>query len=124
MTLEEIKEALSKNMVVYYKNANYIVARSGDEYFIVCLDGNSHTIGLTHDDGITMNGQMEDFFMLRGTEDMITQLVRDDIKNIMSAAGIGDYDFLTSVLSLRYDKLTAAELNENYIEMKGNECLR
>ena len=124
MTLEEIKEAVNKHIEVYYKSSNYVVTRSGDEYFIMAL-GNGHTIGLTHMDDVTMNGKEEDFFMMRSSEDMIELLVASDIKDIMASAEYADYEFLANVLKgsgfKQYGKMTAAELHTEYMEMESNK---
>lgn len=125
MTLAEIKEALDKNIEVYYKNQNYVITRSGDKYFIMCLDGHDYTTGLTLDDGITMNGKDEDFFIIEGTEDVIDQLVKNDIRIIFENGAHEDYEFLANVLTgegfTQYNKMTAAELHTEYMEMKSNK---
>ena len=124
MTLEEIKEAVNKNIEVYYKNSNYVVTRSGDEYFIMCLDGNAHTIGLTWADDLTMNGKEKDFFMMRSSEDMIRLLVDNDIRIIFENGAHEDYEFLSNVLTgegfTQYNNMNAAELHREYMEMESN----
>ena len=64
MTLNEIKDAVLSGKIVHWANALYVVTY-GDktkEFYIVCTD-NKSTIGLTHRDGITMNGEPEDFYI-------------------------------------------------------------
>ena len=63
MKLNEIKQALAEGRKVYHGNKNYEVIRDKiGQYLIVC-SFNGYTIGLTHKDGQTMNGEESDFFM-------------------------------------------------------------
>ena len=64
MTLDEIKAAVLAGKLVHWANALYVVKYSEQtkQFFIVCLD-NQHTIGLTWRDGVTMNGEPEDFYI-------------------------------------------------------------
>lgn len=125
MTLTEIKDAVDKNIEVYFKSINRVVTRSGDEYFIMCLDGSSNTIGLTWNNGITINGEEEDFFMVDGTENIVELLVQNDIKIIMENGKNEDYEFLNAVLTgegfTQYSKMTASELHIEYMEMRINK---
>ena len=67
MTLEEIKNAVLEGKMVYCGNTNYKVIRSKiafDEYeFLIVCQSNGYTVGLTWKDGITMNGQENEFFI-------------------------------------------------------------
>lgn len=61
MTLDEIKNALKKGLTVYWSNEAYIVYEDRiGHYLIEHLNGSC--IGLTHVDGITLNGDECDFF--------------------------------------------------------------
>jgi len=62
-TLADIKDAVRAGKSVRYGNDLYKVVetRQGDDFQIVCL-WNGYTIGLTHTDGVTMNGKIEDFY--------------------------------------------------------------
>ena len=63
MTLIEIKTAVDKGSTVYWGNVNYVVIKDRfGEYMIKCVD-NDHCIGLTHKDGITLNGEQHEFSM-------------------------------------------------------------
>ncbi len=75
MTLIDIKEAVSKGKTVCWKNLGYRVHKSTgvglddnmepapyENYSIVFTD-NGYTIGLTQLDGVTINGEEEDFFV-------------------------------------------------------------
>lgn len=61
MTLEEIKTAVESGKVVYWSTILYTVIKdSKGEFLIKC--GNSY-IGLTWQDGITLNGKEDQFFI-------------------------------------------------------------
>lgn len=63
MTLQEIKDAHADGKTVCWSNVGYQVrGKDPDNLSIVCI-GNNHCIGLTHQDGITMNGKPEEFFI-------------------------------------------------------------
>lgn len=68
MKLEEIKDAILEGKKVFWKNIGYEVIKGKFEYLIVWdLGGRSENCtGLTHTDGITMNGEEEDFFCYEG----------------------------------------------------------
>ena len=66
MTLEEIKAAVDAGKTVHWATYSYEVVKGhgkaiGD-WFVVCID-NGSTIGLTHRDEVTMNGEPEQFFI-------------------------------------------------------------
>jgi len=62
MPLDEIKAAVDAGKIVNWSNCLYVVEKWSDGYNIVC-QSNQHAIGLTHTDGVTMNGKEEDFFL-------------------------------------------------------------
>ena len=69
MTLDEIKAAVDRGETVCWSHDGYEVhkwAPTGQNpagsYEIVCLH-NDHAIGLTRLDGVTMNGDPEDFYV-------------------------------------------------------------
>lgn len=121
MNLAEIKQAVDNGIQVNYKSANYVVVKSGSEYFIMCLNGDKHTIGLEWMDGMGMNGKEEDFFMMRSSEDMIKMLIKQDIEDIMENAKNDDYRFITDILMgkfIPYGKKNAADLHEDYMDLE------
>jgi hypothetical protein len=64
MTLEEIKAAVEAGHVVHWHNSAYkVVKDSLGQWLVKCTD-NGHCIGLTFSDGVTMNGEPEEFFMV------------------------------------------------------------
>ena len=64
MTLDEIKAAVLAGKTVHWANSLYVVKYHDKikQFDIVCLS-NNHCIGLTHRDGVTMNGQPEEFYI-------------------------------------------------------------
>ena len=61
MELQDIKKSVDRGETVYWKNPGYQVVKNGTSYDILCLQNDSR-IGLTHQDGITMNGNENDFY--------------------------------------------------------------
>lgn len=63
MTLEEIKEAVEAGKKVYAGNESYEVIKDRiGQWWIRCVH-NESCIGLTWRDGVTMNGEPEDFYI-------------------------------------------------------------
>lgn len=65
MLLSEIKQAIDDGKRVFWCNAAYEVIKDKlGQYMIKChLNGSS--IGLTHLDGVTLNGEEAEFFIPR-----------------------------------------------------------
>ncbi len=62
MTLTEIKAAVEAGRKVYWASKNYeVIKDSIGQWLILCLI-NGSCIGLTWQDGVTMNGAEVDFF--------------------------------------------------------------
>jgi hypothetical protein len=64
MNVKEIKQAVDKGLTVKWANDLYDVVKGKDDYYIIC-SSNSHCIGLTHKDGITLNGEESKFYIKR-----------------------------------------------------------
>jgi len=66
MELAEIKAAVLAGETVHWASSAYVVTHAGDDadrgFCIVCTLNDS-AIGLTWRDGVTMNGDVEDFYM-------------------------------------------------------------
>jgi len=63
MNLEQIKTALATGQRVYWVHNGYEVIRDSlGHYLIQYEDG--HCIGLTHRDGVTLNGKEREFFTI------------------------------------------------------------
>lgn len=66
MQLEEIKRAVDAGQVVHWANDGYRVIKGGlGRYLIVYGMGTTrmNCIGLTHQDGRTLNGRPEEFYV-------------------------------------------------------------
>ena len=62
MNLQAIKVAINDGQIVHWKNSSYTVKLDQlSRYVIVCTNGS--TIGLTWNDGVTMNGKEADFYV-------------------------------------------------------------
>lgn len=62
MTLPEIKAAVERGERVYWSSIAYKVVKDCLGQWLIVCSYNGYTIGLTWQDGITMNGQPEEFF--------------------------------------------------------------
>lgn len=63
MTLSEIKQAIAEGKKVHWSNEIYEVVKDNiGQYLIECIS-NKHCIGLTWNDGVTLNGKPEDFYI-------------------------------------------------------------
>lgn len=63
MTAEEIRTAINEGKKVYWNSPIYkVIKDSKDQYLIVCTQ-NQYTVGLTHQDGTTLNGNEEEFIL-------------------------------------------------------------
>jgi hypothetical protein len=63
MTVEAIKKAVSAGFPVYWVTNNYRVILDSIGQFLIHSQFNDHYIGLTHQDGVTLNGSEDQFFM-------------------------------------------------------------
>ena len=63
MKLEEIKASVESGETVHWANTAYRVIKANNGGWLVICDTNGYCIGLTHLDGVTMNGEEEDFFI-------------------------------------------------------------
>ena len=63
MTLQEIKDAVVDGEMVHWQCDGYVVVcDKHGQWFITCLD-NGHSIGLTWQDGVTLNAKEDDFYI-------------------------------------------------------------
>jgi hypothetical protein len=62
-TLDEIKNAVNEGKKVYWSSDIYEVKYDEytEKYYVICITNDSMH-GLTWNDGITLNGKMEDFY--------------------------------------------------------------
>lgn len=63
MTLEEIKTAAKAGFVVNWSNSGYtVICDNKDNWLIYCTLNDTY-IGLTWQDGVTLNGKPEQFYI-------------------------------------------------------------
>ena len=63
MNAEEIRQAINEGKKVFWRSMYYEVIKDNlEQYFIRCVL-NDHCIGLTHLDGVTLNGNESDFYI-------------------------------------------------------------
>lgn len=63
MTLSEIKQAIANGQTVHWSNDGYIVIKDSLNQYLIKFVSNNFCIGLTHQDGITLNGDESDFYI-------------------------------------------------------------
>jgi len=63
MTIDEIKQALSEGKEVRWSTDNYRVIKDKIGQYLIHSQFNNYYIGLTHQDGVTLNGKEEDFYI-------------------------------------------------------------
>lgn len=64
MTVTEIKTAVDQGKNVYWSTLLYkVIKDTKNQYLIVCTS-NNHTIGLTWQDGVTLNAKESEFFIV------------------------------------------------------------
>ena len=62
MTLEQIKQAVQAGRTVHWVSTAYRVICDRLGRFLILCDANQDCIGLTHRDGVTLNGRESQFF--------------------------------------------------------------
>lgn len=70
MNLAEIKQAIADGQKVYWSNKAYEVIKDKIGQYLIKCNLNNHYIGLTWQDGETMNGKEEEFFVDTNTEQL------------------------------------------------------
>lgn len=65
MTLQEIKTAVDAGKTVHWASKGYTIIKDKHNQYMI-KHTNGHCIGLTWQDGITMNGNPEQFFIAEG----------------------------------------------------------
>lgn len=63
MNLDQIKNALSKGEKVHWINSAYDVIQDQLGQYLICCNHNESCIGLTWQDGITLNGKESEFYL-------------------------------------------------------------
>lgn len=62
MNLQQIKTAVDQGKTVHWVNRGYTVIKDSKNQYLISFH-NGHCIGLTHADGVTLNGREEQFFL-------------------------------------------------------------
>lgn len=63
MTLDEIKSAVISGKTVHWCNGLYVVIKDRVGQWLIWCQVNGHCIGLTYQDGETLNGCPGDFYV-------------------------------------------------------------
>jgi hypothetical protein len=63
MTLQEIKNAVDEGRAVYHGDINYRVIKDSIGQYLIKCESNDYCIGLTWQDGQTLNGKNNEFFI-------------------------------------------------------------
>lgn len=63
MTLQEIKNAIAAGKRVCWMNHDYVVTIDRYNQYLIYYLPNGNCIGLTHQDGVTLNGNESDFYI-------------------------------------------------------------
>ena len=63
-TVEDIKQAVNNGLYVYWNNPSYKVIKDKHDQYLIHYIHNDNYTGLTHKDGITLNGDIKDFHIL------------------------------------------------------------
>lgn len=61
MNVQEIKNAVDEGLTVHYRNSSYTIIRDNKGQYLIKSGGGC--IGLTYRDGVTLNGNEEDFYI-------------------------------------------------------------
>ena len=63
MDAQQIRDAIDAGKTVYWHHDGYQVIKDSIGQYLIKCHMNDHYIGLTHKDGITLNGSPEDFYV-------------------------------------------------------------
>jgi hypothetical protein len=66
MTLAEIQKAITENKEVRWMNDGYKVYQDSIGQYLITFIDNDYTIGLTHQNDLTLNGNEQDFYIKKG----------------------------------------------------------
>ena len=126
MNLKEIKNAVKSGQTVHWRNTKFRVIQGNpafcsshekqsvtdeNQYLIIC-DKNQEWIPLTHSDGVTINGKLEEFF-LDAPEDETSQLraIEEEIRALsvqVWAMTVDDPD--TATIESEAEKMTPGRI--------------
>ena len=63
MTVSQIKTLVRYGTVVHWSSPLYTVIQDGIDQFLIMCSTNGSCVGLTHQDGETLNGEPSDFYV-------------------------------------------------------------
>lgn len=63
MNLEQIKTAVLAGKTVHWASTLYVVVQDNAGQWLIVCTANKSTIGLTWQDGVTLNGREDQFFV-------------------------------------------------------------
>ena len=63
MTLAEIRDAVDGGRIVHWSNDAYRVVHTLNDQWLILCELNGTVIGLTWRDGVTVNGDANDFYV-------------------------------------------------------------
>jgi hypothetical protein len=86
MTLEQIKAAVKAGYRVCHENPGYVVSCDSLGQWHITYTPNGYCIGLTHRDGVTMNGQPDRFFIDRSTPGAEIRAMRAELASAQTLA--------------------------------------
>ena len=62
-TIEDIKTAVDSGLAVHWANDGYEVTKAPNGEYLITFRPNGSAIGLTSRDGLTLNGELFDFYI-------------------------------------------------------------
>lgn len=65
MTLHQIKGAIALGLSVKWANDGYDVIKDSRGQYLIIFRPNGHCFGLTHTNGVTLNGAESQFYVAR-----------------------------------------------------------
>jgi len=63
MNAQQIKEAVDRGKTVHWSNESYVVIKDGLGRYLIMCTLNDNCIGLTWQDGVTLNGKESEFYI-------------------------------------------------------------
>ncbi len=85
MNLREIKTVIAAGRPVYWKTQEYKVIRDNLGQYLIVYTRSNNAIGLTHRDGVTLNGAESDFFVC---DDQLTAVEAKALEAFIDRVGL------------------------------------
>lgn len=118
MNAKQIKKAIELGERVYWSNLAYEVIKDNIGQWLIKCNLNDHCMGLTWQDGTTLNGDEADFFTWGERDEVTDKLVGDDIEDIVMDSDNNDYlrNILIGSEFTPYGAMPIHELNKEWQE--------